>query len=236
MWTNVISVKKGQDKEFNFIESEISKITELSTAIEESKTRKFLYLAGLCDYADGIRNRLERVLVEAVMDYYKLNYFEKELDIHRYTHALCALISTLVYMDFDYESAYIVKTISELSSYDLDGIYHFRLRNLRYGWQEVAEMCAELFSAGADENDIYNVLAYVTSSCARRDCVLELKDGTLKNLSSAKEVKVKNLFGNQEFNLIHAVVSTRATRLVCYDGLSKELSKALKNIIKLKLK
>ena len=139
-------------------------------------------------------------------------------------------------MDFDYESAYIIKTISELSSYDLGGIYHFRLRNLRYGWEEVAEMCGELFSAGADENDIYNVLAYVTASCARKDSVLELKDGVLINLSSMKEVQIKNLYGNDEFNLIHAVVSTRATRLVCYDSLSKELSKALKNLIKLKLK
>ncbi|MEG2454303.1 MAG: hypothetical protein RSB20_05500, partial [Clostridia bacterium] len=109
MWSNVISLDKGQNLEFKFIENEVSKISALSTAIEESPNRKYLYLAGLCDYADEIRVKLENIIVEYFLTYYKSEYFIKVLNLTEVNHALATLVSTMVCIDREFERAFVVK-------------------------------------------------------------------------------------------------------------------------------
>ena len=72
MWSNVVSIEKGDDKMFSELLSGIEGIKELSSAVEESKNRKYIYMAGLCEYADEIRDKIENFLSDFILTKYKL--------------------------------------------------------------------------------------------------------------------------------------------------------------------
>ena len=179
MWSNVVSIEKGDDKMFSELLSGIEGIKELSSAVEESKNRKYIYMAGLCEYADEIRDKIENFLSDFILTKYKLSYYSENLKYDKLDYPVATLISTLVYLDFDLEKAFVTRVLRELSSYDVDAIYRFRLKALRASWKEVAEMCARLFEVGTDEQDIYNVINYISATKTAKPLELVLASADL---------------------------------------------------------
>ena len=177
MWSNVVSIEKGDDKMFSELLSGVEGIKELSSAVEESKNRKYIYMAGLCEYADEIRDKIENFLSDFILTKYKLSYYAENLKYDKLDYPVATLISTLVYLDFDLEKAFVTRVLRELSSYDVDAIYRFRLKALRASWKEVAEMCARLFEVGTDEQDIYNVINYISATKTAKPLELVLEKG-----------------------------------------------------------
>ena len=214
-------------------------IGEVSSAVEESKSRNFIYMAGLCDYADAIRAKVENIICETILIDYKLNFYSERLEYGALNYAVAALMSTLVYLDYDLEQAFVTSVLRELSSYDIDGIFRFRLKALRGSWQEISEMCNRLFAIGTDDADIYNVISYITATKTQKAVNLLLTGGelpVLKNLTSNSEIRIKKVYGIFEYDLINAVISASATRLTVdgYD-LNKDALRALKHIVRVKI-
>ena len=116
MWSNVVSIEKGDDKMFSELLSGIEGIKELSSAVEESKNRKYIYMAGLCEYADEIRDKIENFLSDFILTKYKLSYYSENLKYDKLDYPVATLISTLVYLDFDLEKAFVTRVLRELSS------------------------------------------------------------------------------------------------------------------------
>ncbi|MEG2454217.1 MAG: hypothetical protein RSB20_05060, partial [Clostridia bacterium] len=128
--------------------------------------------------------------------------------------------------------------LSKLSSYDLDGIFHFRLRPLRNSWLEMAQMCKELFAIGADDTDIFNVVSYISATGNTREVILSLtydNEFKLKNLKTNSIVPILKVYDNEEFDVLHAILANKATKIVLDEQiLSKPMLKALHRIIKVK--
>lgn len=233
MWSNVISVGAKQKLEFDYIKKELSGVAELSTSAEESKTRRFLYLAGLCDFSEPIRGRLEELLTDVIFDYYKLNFYKTQVRLKKLKEPEVALLATMVYLDAEYERQFIGRVFSEVSGYDLDGIYRFRLRTLRCGWQETADMCNELLTVGADDTDVYNVIAYIAASYNKRKRAVTVRQGERGfevTEENGKALNVKHLFDDDGFNLLYALIAARVTSVTFLCLLKKPLLQAIKHI------
>ncbi len=239
MWSNVISIDKSESEKFDRLLREVEKVKELSSAVEESKNRNYIYFAGLCEYADLVRDKIENIVTDVLLTDYKLGFYFKKLNYREITHAVAALLSTLVYLDYDLERAFVTSVLRNVSSYDVDGIFYFRLRTLRAGWQEVADMCNRLFEIGTDEGDIFNVISYIGATKAVKPVELTLFCGerSLINDLSDEEIKIRTVFNDYGFDLINAVISASATKLtVENNNLDKDTLRALKHIVRLKVK
>jgi hypothetical protein len=237
MWSNVISVGVKDKREFDYIKNGLSAIAELSIAAEESHSRKFLYLAGLCDFSESIRTRLEALLIDVIFNSYKLDFFRREVRLRKLAEPEVALLATMVFLDAEYERKYISKVFSEVSGYDLDGIYRFRLRTLRRGWQETADMCNELLEVGADENDIYNVISYIAASFGktpRAVYVTEIDKGFSVTEADGTPLPVYPLFADNGYNLLYSLIGARVTLVSFSSPPKKSLLKAIKHIAAVK--
>lgn len=239
MWSNVVSIEKGDDKMFSELLSGVENIKELSSAVEESKNRKYIYMAGLCEYADEIRDKIENFLSDFILTKYKLSYYSENLKYNKLDYPVATLISTLVYLDFDLEKAFVTRVLRELSSYDVDAIYRFRLKALRASWKEVAEMCARLFEVGTDEQDIYNVINYISATKTAKPLELVLEKAerpVFRNAGNGKEIAVKRLFGVDEYDIIGTVISLSATKLTLNCDVAGEAVKALRHVVRVKIR
>ncbi len=239
MWSNVVSIEKGDDESFLELLAGVEGIKELSCAVEESKSRKFIYMAGLCEYADEIRDKIENFLSDFILTRYKLAYYTKNLKYGKLDYPVATLISTLIYLDYDLEKAFVTRVLREMASYDVDAIYRFRLKPLRASWKEVAEMCARLFEVGTDEQDIYNVINYIsaTKTVKPLELVLERSERPVfKTAESGKEIKVKRLFGVDDFDIIGTVISLSATKVTLNCDVASETVKALRHVVRVKMR
>lgn len=239
MWSNLISIDKGKDNKFKRIISEIEEIRELSSAVEDGKYRKYIYMAGLCDYADTVRQKVENAVIDLILTDYKLGFYMKRLNYGSLNYSAAALISTLIYLDYDTERAFLERVLMEMSNYDIDGIYNFRIKPVKAGWKEIADMCNRLFEVGTDEVDIYNVISYITATKTQKPVALSLCGGecpVLTNPVSGSEIKIRRLFGIADYDLINAVISVSATKLVVENyNINKETLRVLKHIVRVKI-
>ncbi|MDD6360812.1 MAG: hypothetical protein SOV23_03640 [Eubacteriales bacterium] len=239
MWSNVISIDKSDEKFFDELLAGVEAIRDVSCAVEESRHRKYIYLAGLCEYADEIRDKIENFVADFILTHYKLSYYLENLGYKELDYPVATLVSTLIYLDYDLEKAFVRKVLSETASYDVDAIFRFRLKALRASWKEISDMCGRLFEIGTDEQDIYNVINYISATKTQTplELVLEYDEKpVLKRQSDGREINVRRLFNVDGFDIIGTVIAVSATKLTVNCDVEREAVRALRHIVRVKIR
>lgn len=75
MWSNLISIDKGYDKEIGYILDKLQCTKDVSYAIEESEDRMWIYLASACECADEVENKIYDILDVVFLSFLKLRFF-----------------------------------------------------------------------------------------------------------------------------------------------------------------
>lgn len=93
--------------------------------------------AAYCPY---VRRFAEENIAEVIAVGYKYAYFEKKLVLPLLSERQKRLLITaLVAADYKDDKAYALKRIKGFEQYSLDGVFHFRLRELQRRWQGIAQ-------------------------------------------------------------------------------------------------
>lgn len=213
MWSNVISIDKQYDKEIGYILDRLQSTKDVSYAIEENSDRLWIYLAGICEQQDAIEDEIGKILEVVFLSFLKLRFFLERLTINAMTHAKCALLSSLVHFDRDFERNIVMKVISNSQDYNIDGLMNFRLRALRESWDELAEVAQHLIDGSSGDRDIFDIAAFITGSDGKKSRLV-IKDGALKNLTFHKSVEVVNLFEGDEYNILDAIIKEKPGEIV----------------------
>ena len=233
MWSNVISIDKLYKREFDYLFNIVKKSKTISYAFEESRDRYFLYIAALCENSDEARSTVEQALIHVYLTYFKLSVFLKNIKHEKLSHAMVALLSSLLAFDRSFEETVILKTLSDTIDYNVDAIFNFRLSALRENWTELAQLCNNLLSTAIDENDVYNVASFITSDEGGKNKLMITHDEApvIKNLTENKEVEIEDIFDNDELNILLAAVKESPKEIIIKDtGLSKDMWGALSRI------
>lgn len=229
MWSNVISMDKGFMREIEFILNKLKNIKHLSYAVEESKDRVFIYLASICEMREEVERQVEDVLQTVFLVFMKLRFFLKSLQKSDLNHANCALISSLVHFDREYESNIVAKVLSESADYTVDGLMNFRLRPLKENWEELSALASRLMASGTG-GDIYDIAAFITGTDGAKSR-LSLSGERLVNLTERQPVEIIDLFDKPELNLISAIIRERPCEILVHDvSLSAPMNNTLRHI------
>ncbi|MDE6060363.1 MAG: hypothetical protein K2G31_02710, partial [Clostridia bacterium] len=208
MWSNVISIDKSYEREIGYILDRLQNTKDLSYAIEESESRIWIYLAGMCEKQDEIEECLHEILGVVYLSFIKLRFFLDKLHVRRLSHAKCALICSIVHFDREFEHSVVAKVLSGSLDYNIDGLLNFRLRALTDGWQELADLANRLLDGCTQESDIYEIATFITGSEGKLN-QLVLSNNNIRNLTRHTSVEVVNLFDSDEYNLLSAIIKEK---------------------------
>ena len=230
MWSNVISIDKGCEKEIEYILASLQSTNDLSYATEESRDRLFIYLASACENVYEIEKRLYAIAETVILTFFKTRFFEERLTFKRKGHAECALLSSIVHFDRDFEGSIVKKALSKTMDFNLDGLALFRLGALVDSWRELAEVAARLTEGASSESELYDIAAFITGSDGGKNQLL-VERGRLKNLTCHKNVEVVDIFENYEYNLLNAILGERPLEILVDRGaLSNPMCATLRHI------
>ncbi len=227
MWSNVISIDKRYSNEVDYLISSVKNIKDLSFAIEESKDRIWIYLASICALRDDIEEEITCLLEDVILTYMKTQFFLDRLPRFQLNHATCSLICSLVHFDRSYEVNQLCRAIAETADFNVDGLYNFRLQELKQNWEEVVDLASRLMAS--TDSDSYDIAAFITSTDGAKSRLV-LKQGRLVNVTTGKEVKILPIFDSFEFNLIMAIIGESPSEIVVDDNFSKDMRDTLKHI------
>lgn len=228
MWSNVISIDKRYKREIDCIKDRIVRMKDLSFAIEESKDRLWIYLASLCEKSAGLEDELTLLMDDIILTYMKTTFFLERLPSFTLTHATCSLICSLVHFDRRYEENLLRRALAETADFNVDGLYNFRLMELKQNWEEVISLATRLMDS--TDSDAYDISAFITST-DNADNRVAIDSGEVYNLTTGKRVDVLDIFDNDEFNLIMAVIGQFPEEIIVErTPISKEMKDTLKHI------
>ena len=232
MWSNVISIDKSYDREIGYILGRLQNTKEVSYAIEESRGRMWIYLASVCEKQEQVERILENVFEVVYLSFIKLRFFLDKLHIRRMSHAMCALICSIVHFDREFEADVVSKVVASALDYNIDGIMNFRLRSLSEGWQELADLANRLLDGVSGESDIYEIATFITGSEGKLN-QLVLTRNNLRNLTCHRSVEVVKLFDQDEYNMLSAIIREKPSEILVEDcSFTAPMSATLKKIVR----
>lgn len=228
MWSNVISIDKRYSKEIDCIKKRIEDMRDLSFAVEESRDRIWIYLASLCEKSARIEEEITLLMQDIILTYMKTRFFLEKLPAFTLNHATCSLICSLVHFDRRYEENMLRKALAETADFNVDGLYNFRLTALKQNWDEVVALATRLMNS--TDSDAYDISAFITSTDSA-DNRVAIDNNEVYNLTAGKKANVLNVFDNEEFNLIMAVIGECPEEIIVERSeLSKDMLTTLKRI------
>lgn len=228
MWSNVISIDKSFSKERAYLLDGVKNVKEMSYAVEESKDRTWIYLASLCEMSEYVEEKVTALVEVVILTYMKTRFFIDTLPSFNLTHPTCSLICSLVHFDKGYEVNMLRRAIAETADFNVDGLYNFRLKEMKQNWEEVAELACRLVTS--TDRDTYDVASFITSTEGAKNR-LAIDHGRVYNVTDGIEVEVVPVFDEYEFNLIMAVIGQNPKEIIVENtALSKEMLSTLKHI------
>lgn len=228
MWSNVISIDKRYVKEIDCIKERVGNMRDLSFAIEESKDRIWIYLASLCEKSAKLEEEITILTQDIILTYMKTTFFLERLPSFTLNHAACSLICSLVHFDRRYEENLLRRALAETADFNVDGLYNFRLMELKQNWEEVISLATRLMDA--TDSDAYDISAFITSTDNAENRVA-IDSGQVFNLTTGKRVEILNVFDNYEFNLIMAVIGENPVEIIVErSNLTRDMLTTLKHI------
>lgn len=232
MWSNVISIGKEYQKEIDYILKKLQSTKDVSYATEENEERIWIYLASSCDVAQRIENETYEMLSVVFLSFLKLRFFLERLPMRNMSQAKCALLSSMLHFDKEFEQNVIAKTLSDCMDYNVDGVFNFRLRSLKEAWSEVAEVAARLLEGSDGEKDVFDIATFIAGSEGGRNCIAT--DGKkVENLTQRRQVEIVRLFDEEEYNLIDAIIGEKPCEILLKGhGVSEAMHNTLRKIAK----
>jgi hypothetical protein len=92
------------------------------------------------EYCTYMRKFTEEYIADVIAIGYKYAYFEKKLPMPILTPSQRrTLFTALVAADYKDDRAYVVRRIRGQENYCIDGMFHFRLQELKKRWEEIID-------------------------------------------------------------------------------------------------
>lgn len=180
---------------------------------------------------------VREVICDVILNNIKQKYIISPIGKRKIDASLCALISSMLYYDHDKEKEYVLKQISNLKNYCIDGIVNFRLRQIVEEWRELGNILSSTLAKGYGEKEIYSLALYMLGERKKTSLfIADSKEILITNVSQGGLVNVPELYPDKSNNIINAIVKYGASEVVIERGnADKELLNALRNLVDVKI-
>ena len=186
---------------------------------------------------DRCESAVKEIICDVILNNIKLKFILSSIGRRKIDSSLCALISSMLYYDNDREHDYVLKQISNLKNYCIDGIVNFRLRQIVEEWRELGNILSSTLAKGYGEKEIYSLALYMLGDREKTSLfIADSKEILITNVSQGGLVNVPEIYPDKSHNIINAIVKYGASEVVIERGnADKELLNALRNLVDVKI-
>lgn len=186
---------------------------------------------------DRCESAVKEIICDVILNNIKLKFILSSIGRRKIDSSLCALISSMLYYDNDREHDYVLKQMSDLKNYCIDGIVNFRLRQIVEEWQELGNILSSTLAKGYGEKEIYSLALYMLGDREKTSLfIADSKEILITNVSQGGLVNVPEIYPDKSHNIINAIVKYGASEVVIERGnADKELLNALRNLVDVKI-
>ena len=145
----------------------------LPASIDMEQTGDFTEIAVKTEraYCPYVRRFVEETVADVIAIGYKYTFFKKRLCLPLLNaEEQRLLITALVSADFKEDKSYVARRLCGFENYSVDGVFHFRLQELKKRWEGVVEYVPK----DMGEASLESFLGYLTEDGENK---LFLKDG-----------------------------------------------------------
>lgn len=169
-------------------------------------------------YCPYIRKAAEKSIADVLAVGYKYKFFEKKLPLPLLSkQEKTLLLTALTAADYREDYAYIETKIKDFDEYAIDGVYNFRLNDLKARWLDISSYISPEFNGGYLES-------FLTFLIGEGEGKAYVKDGVVYD----KDYKVSqksDLIGG--YSPILELVLCCAKKVYCYDCVDEQTRKFL---------
>ena len=116
-------------------------------------------------YEPYVRCETVSAVAEVLALFYKYRFFSRLLPLPNLTNIERELLLTaLVSADFSADKEYVKRRLSGLDEYRIDGVFFFRLQDLKKSWERIASFVPASFSGEA----LYSFVKYLVTEGEKR--------------------------------------------------------------------
>ena len=186
---------------------------------------------------DRCESAVKEIICDVILNNIKLKFIISSIGRRKIDSSLCALISSMLYYDNDREHEYVLKQLSNLKNFCIDGIVNFRLRQIVEEWQELGNILSSTLAKGYGEKEIYSLALYMLGDREKTSLfIADSKEILITNVSQGGLVNVPEIYPDKSHNIINAIVKYGASEVVIERGnADKELLNALRNLVDVKI-
>lgn len=209
MWINELSIDKRYGREFDYILKMLSGIKNLSYTKEITKDRYIFSMATADEYEKQVKNQIFDIVKNVILVFIKRDVIFDGVSLDANTFTKVAIVASITHFDNVYEEKYLAYQMQDISDYNIDAIYNFRLKKLISNWEELKEMTSSLL-AYADNEDLTYIASFMNATSYERIgevSVEELDEKlSLYTKKPRKNIPILPIYSNFYFNLLDALI------------------------------
>ncbi len=171
------------------------------------------------EYCPYVRKFTEESITDVIAIGYKYAFFEKRLTLPLLTSMQKRLLITaLVAADYKEDRGHILRRVRGEGVYCIDGTFHFRLRELKERWEELAAY----IPADMNELSVEGFLGFLAEDGEGKIFVKNGKvyDGEYRKLSRSLLTGVQSVLGE--------IILSGAEQVYCFGEVEEEIERFLK--------
>lgn len=169
-------------------------------------------------YCSYVRRATEANLADVLAIGYKYRFFQKRLPLPMLSKAeKSILLAALTAADYKEDYAHVFSRVRGFQEYAIDGVFNFRLTDLKERWADVSSYVSP------DFNGVY-LESFLSFLIDEGQGKAYLKDGKVYD-NDYRVCQKSRLFG--EYSIIGELILTGAKKVLCYDEPSDEVGRFL---------
>lgn len=153
------------------------------------------------------------------------------------SYANVACFSALLHFDIENEVERTAEIISAFQDISIEGVFDFKLSDFAKDWRELEGIGEILAYESKSEDDIYNVTNFMMSTRVNNASLFlaQYPDILLANVTDGVVVDSINLYKNNDYNLINAIIAECPNEIIVEKNQIKSaLLDCLSRIVKVK--
>ena len=134
-----------------------------------------------------------------------------------------ALIGALLGVELDDEMRGIEKSLINFTTFDIEGIWNFRINEMIDSWKALASLARKLLENCETEEDVYELTAFLVNLDKSTPPKVRIECEPLEIFVDDVKLKIASLTENANYNLVMNIMRERPLSIIVRDTESLDL-------------